>query len=173
MTEPTIHDQEHLLDELTASPIEEQVKAYTEARNESKRLYARSEELAEKLYTISSLVEETQNRLEREAERISQEADVKVSARAHKLYWDRWHQDEWGEVPKKPNGYPTLDKVRDERRKAEDKLLDAMSKLSKSIAECDEEYDRKMYKEKKKLKLLTTRLDKARYDIRHSGNIKK
>lgn len=171
MKEPSIHDQELLMDELTKSPIEEQVKAYTEAKNKAKRLYAQSEELGEKLYTITSLVEETQKRLENEADYISREADINTTPRAHQVYWERWHQEEWGETPTKGKGYPSLAKVKEQRNKAEGKLLDTMAKLADSIGECDKEWDQKMYKEKKKLKLLTSRLDKAKYDIKNSGTI--
>jgi len=157
MTEPTIHDQEHLLDELKKPSIEQQIKEYARELDKARKLEDQSHSLAEYLETISALVEEHQHRLCSQAEQIRNDATVKVSPRAHKVYWDKWQEEEFGSA-EPPNldhipTYPTLDKIREDRREAERKLLRAIGGLSDTIGETDREFDQKLEIERRQLSL--------------------
>jgi hypothetical protein len=155
--DPSIHDQEHLLDELVKPSIEQQVKDYAHALAQAKSLQNQIDDLADALSVISDMIEDEQDRLEQEADMIRDKAMIKVSKRAYDLYWDRWTENEFGATaPKSPpkiSQPESLERLRKQKKQYQQDMLKAIKAMGESINQGNDEHSARIHEEEKRLGL--------------------
>ena len=99
MTEPTIHDQEHLMAELKKPSLEQQAEIFQRQMLKAKDLDSKKLELEDILEHVRDFIDDETHRISNQIVNIRNDAKIQISPQAYKMwqekYGRRWttHED--------------------------------------------------------------------------------
>ena len=142
--QPTINEQEHLLDELKKPTLLEQVRIFEQKIKEADKYRAIADNYEYSFAEIQDLIERESTRLLAIGEKIEQMAYVNISPRAY-LMWKRKHKNRMGPILLRRYKNQTPEEIEERRRKMEEngdkKRKIFLSKLEKIRDELGSEYE--------------------------------